>query len=570
MIGQLLAGRYRVLQVLGAGGFGQTYITEDLHLPGQPKCVLKHLRPATNRPDVLTLARQLFQKEAETLQQLGNHDRIPRLLAYFEENQEFYLVQDYVVGHTLAYEMVSGQKWTEAALYPLLQEILEILEFVHGQGVIHRDIKPDNLMRRDADGKLVLIDFGAIKQVRNQQFTQMGTAQQTVAIGTVGYMAPEQAHGNPRPSSDIYALGMIGIQAITGCYPTEFAEDDRTGELQWQQYAQANPATIDLLQKMTRYHFRDRYPNASAVLQDLKFQAPTFQGFGSLPTVPFPQAYNPSAMPTQVVAPLRPVTPGTPAPQPAMAGAQPTFKPKILTDPRLEQPKSKKPWLLWLAVLGTSGAAGYLLLPKVIPSNLNVFNSFDRRIASDLCRLAAPTTRDNMTKIRAQPDRTAAIAASIPKGEKLLEVSKQEPFVQIERQDGSKGWVFNNQIDSCSGVSIKPSDRPSPIDSPKPSATRSTTPTVRRATSSSPIAAPSITPSSIVITPSISIGTSSPSSTPQNNSPSSVAPSPNSSANSAPSTSSTTAPVPPSPPASIAPSNSSNNGSSTDSDGAGQ
>ncbi len=501
MIGQLLAGRYRVLQVLGAGGFGQTYITEDLHLPGQPKCVLKHLKPATNRADILVLARQLFQKEAETLQQLGNHDRIPRLLAYFEEGQEFYLVQEFIVGHTLAYELISDQKWTEIAVRRFLQEILEILQFVHSQGVIHRDIKPENLMRRDGDGKLILIDFGAIKQVRNQQFTQMGTAQQTVAIGTLGYMAPEQARGNPRPNSDIYALGIVGIQALTGRYPTEFLEDEQTGELQWQHFTNASPDLTAVLYKMTRYHFRDRYPNTSAALQDLQAQAPTPIATGNLPTTSMPPVYHPSTAPTQVVAPAQPATPvAQPAP------------PRKLTDPRLEEPQPArgKPWFLWLGVLGASGAAGYFWLPKVIPNNL--LNSFDQRLAGNLCRLAAPTTKDNLTKVRPRPDRDAAIANTIPKGEKLLEVSRQDVFIQIERKDGSKGWVFNNQIDSCSGVSIKPSE------SPKPIATRSEAPVERRSTPSpspkprnttspstspSAIASPSSSPTATTASPTV-------------------------------------------------------------------
>lgn len=93
MISQLLAGHYKVLQILGAGGFGQTYVAEDTHRPGNPKCVVKHLKPASSAPQVLETARKLFQKEAETLERLGSHyNQIPRLLAYFEENQEFYNV----------------------------------------------------------------------------------------------------------------------------------------------------------------------------------------------------------------------------------------------------------------------------------------------------------------------------------------------------------------------------------------------------------------------------------------------------------------------------------------------
>ncbi|BAZ29122.1 serine/threonine protein kinase [Cylindrospermum sp. NIES-4074] len=270
MIEQLLAGRYKVLQVLGAGGFGKTYIVEDIHLPGKPKCVLKHLSPASNDPQILDTARRLFQKEAETLQQLGNHEQIPRLLAYFEENQEFYLVQEFINGHTLGQELPRGQQWTENQIIEMLLELLNILGFVHSQGVIHRDLKPDNIIRRTADNKLVLIDFGAIKQVRNQSVMAGSQASVSVAIGTPGYMPTEQSRGIPRPSSDIYALGMIGIQALTGVYPHEFPEDPQTGEILWQHIVAASPGLITILQKMTRYHFKDRYQTADEALAALK------------------------------------------------------------------------------------------------------------------------------------------------------------------------------------------------------------------------------------------------------------------------------------------------------------
>lgn len=445
MIGQILAGRYRVLQVLGAGGFGQTYIAADLHLPGQPQCVLKHLKPATIQPEVLTLARQLFHKEAETLQQLGNHDRIPRLLAFFEEDQEFYLVQDFIRGHTLAYELTSGQPWSESAVERLLQEVLEILQFVHGQGVIHRDIKPENLMRRDEDGRLMLIDFGAIKQVRGQNITQMG---QTVAIGTPGYMAPEQARGTPRPSSDIYALGVIGIQALTGRYPTDFAEDDRTGELQWQSFTNASPHLVQVLTRMTRYHFRDRYSDAHSALVDL----PQPLGSGGLAggnTASWPA---PTAA-TQVVSPAAAYGPAT-----------------VEVGPPARQ--DRHPWklpkgLVWLGILGTSGLVGYGLASRW--GQIVGHSSFDRRLPGQLCRTADPT-KGSTTKVRDQPDRQASPIAILNPGDKVIEVSRQEPFVQIEQRNGQRGWVFNDQIAACDGTNIKPSAaKPSPkVSSPKP------------------------------------------------------------------------------------------------------
>ncbi|HEY9829838.1 MAG TPA: serine/threonine-protein kinase [Stenomitos sp.] len=273
MIGQLLARRYQILRVLGAGAFGRTYVAQDTHIPGNPTCVVKHLKPATNSPQLLETARQLFQREAETLVKLGKHEQIPQLLAYFEENQEFYLVQEFIEGHTLTHELRPGQRWSETQVKQLLSEVLEILEFVHSYGVIHRDIKPDNIMRRACDQKLVLIDFGAIKQVQIQPLNQSGqepSVATTIRIGTPGYTPTEQDWGKPRPNSDLYALGIVAIQALTGLYPHQFSEDDETGELFWQPQAEVSSGVATILTKMVRYHFKDRYQSALEALQALQ------------------------------------------------------------------------------------------------------------------------------------------------------------------------------------------------------------------------------------------------------------------------------------------------------------
>ncbi|MEB3214840.1 MAG: FHA domain-containing serine/threonine-protein kinase [Nostocales cyanobacterium 94392] len=270
MIGQLLAGRYKVLQILAEGGFGQTYICSDIHLPGKPKCVLKHLKTTSTSRSALEAARRLFQKEADTLQQLGNHDQIPRLLAYFEDNNQFYLVQELIEGHSFSRELPKGTKLSQSQVIAILTEILSILQFVHNQGVIHRDIKPDNLIRRTSDHKLVLIDFGAIKQVRSQTATNTGQQNVTLVVGTRGYMPSEQIRRLPRPSSDIYALGMIAIQALTGVYPYELQDDPNTGEILWEHLREVDSAFAEMINKMTRYHFKERYQTVDEVIQALK------------------------------------------------------------------------------------------------------------------------------------------------------------------------------------------------------------------------------------------------------------------------------------------------------------
>ncbi|WP_413171060.1 CHASE2 domain-containing protein [Anabaena azotica] len=265
----LLAGRFKISKSLAAGGFGCTYLAEDTQRQGNPICVVKQLMPARRDPKFLQVARRLFNTEAEILAILGKHPQIPELFASFEENQEFYLVQEYILGNTLSEELTpeKGAK-TEAYVVNILKEILEILVFIHQQRVIHRDIKPSNIIRCSENNKLVLIDFGAVKLIQPQIDEETELA--TVAIGTRGYSPPEQFAGHPRLSSDIYALGMIGIQAITGTPPQEFPLHPETCNIMWRQITNVSNELAAILDQMVCYNFSDRYQSATAVLQDLK------------------------------------------------------------------------------------------------------------------------------------------------------------------------------------------------------------------------------------------------------------------------------------------------------------
>ncbi|MHC0062502.1 CHASE2 domain-containing protein [Nostoc sp. UIC 10890] len=265
----LLSGRYKISQTLGSGGFGRTYLAQDTQRPGNPTCVVKKLMPARQDTRFLQIARRLFNSEAEILESLGKHHQIPELLAYFEDNQEFYLIQQYIEGHTLSEELPPVQNVkNESFVIEMLKQVLEVLEFVHQHRVIHRDIKPTNIIRCTQDNRLVLIDFGAVKLMQPPSSEQTELA--TVAIGTRGYAPPEQFAGHPRLCSDIYALGMIAIQAITGTPPQELYPDPETGNVMWRQSVQVSEELAAILDKMVCYHFSDRYQSATAVLQDLK------------------------------------------------------------------------------------------------------------------------------------------------------------------------------------------------------------------------------------------------------------------------------------------------------------
>jgi serine/threonine protein kinase len=297
MIGQTLSGRYQIIQNLSRGGMGQTYVAEDTQRPGNPKCVVKQLQLANNDPNFLPTARRLFDREAQMLEQLGDHSQIPRLLAHFEQDEEFYLVQEFIEGHPLSDEIAPGKRWSEERVMQLLEDVLTILKFVHERGIIHRDIKPENLIRR-ADGKLVLIDFGIVAQsgMRSPTVapsmpvqtvpgyspttpvytpTEVVNAQPlksqpaTVAIGTLGYMPPEQMSSKPHFSSDLYALGMTAIQALTGIQPAEL-EKDEDGEVIWRNLAVVSEGLAAFLTKIVRHYFKFRYQSASEALQALQ------------------------------------------------------------------------------------------------------------------------------------------------------------------------------------------------------------------------------------------------------------------------------------------------------------
>ncbi|MEN9264560.1 MAG: serine/threonine-protein kinase, partial [Gloeomargarita sp. GMQP_bins_44] len=331
MTEKTLAGRYHILKPLGSGGFGQTFLAEDWFLPGRPWCVVKQLQPQSTNPQVLEVARRLFNREAEVLYQLGSTvSRIPRLLAHFEQDNEFYLVQEFIEGHDLSQELTPGKKYPETWVKQFLLDVLEVLSQVHQRNIIHRDLKPANLMRRRSDGRIVLIDFGAVKEVGTLMADNRGETAIGTQIGTRGYMPIEQFRGQPRLSSDVYALGVVAIQALTGLPPSQM-EDYDTGELHWQQHAQVSPALRTVLEKMVHPDWRQRYPSAVEALQAVQ-ELTTVTPEGE-PTAPLP-------------TPIPPTVP--------LATAQPIAA--TVEAPR--QPSRGLPCIAWVFIgLGLLGAA---------------------------------------------------------------------------------------------------------------------------------------------------------------------------------------------------------------------
>ncbi|WP_204152321.1 CHASE2 domain-containing protein [Leptolyngbya sp. CCY15150] len=270
MLDTLIGGRYKIIRLLGSGGFGRTYLAQDIQQSEPFYCVIKHFQPISQDERTLSVARRLFETEARILERLGQHEQIPRLIDFFEENQEFYIIEDFVDGHALSDEFSRDNCLDEGQVIEFLRDVLQILAFVHESRVIHRDIKPGNLIRRP-DGQIVLIDFGAVKELGTQLLggEKSGNTQFTVGICTHGYTPGEQLAGSPRFSSDIYALGMTAIQALTGQQPTELPVDPDTSQILWKDVVRVSPGLSLILDRMVRYEFRTRFQSATDVLRAL-------------------------------------------------------------------------------------------------------------------------------------------------------------------------------------------------------------------------------------------------------------------------------------------------------------
>ncbi|MBD2346614.1 serine/threonine-protein kinase [Anabaena subtropica] len=270
----LLRDRYRVVKPLGQGGFGATFLAHDQILPGEPSCVIKQLRPSGTAPHVLQMARELFEREAKTLGTIGNHPQVPRLLDFFEEQEQFYLVQEYISGSTLQQEVKLNGTLSEAGVKQFLSEILPLVQYIHEHKVIHRDIKPANLIRRSQDARMVLIDFGAVKNQVSQAITNQSahTALTAYAIGTPGFAPPEQMAMRPVYASDIYALGVTCVYLLTGKTPKDLDYNPTTGEVMWEHLVQASDHLISVLRKMLDVSVRNRYQSATEVLKALEIE----------------------------------------------------------------------------------------------------------------------------------------------------------------------------------------------------------------------------------------------------------------------------------------------------------
>ncbi|GAB4533293.1 MAG: hypothetical protein Tsb0014_18540 [Pleurocapsa sp.] len=271
----LLNNRYRILETLGRGGFGETYLAEDIHMPSGRKCVLKQLKPIVKQPKIPLWMKERFQREAAILEELGEGNaQIPRLYAYFSEDDKFYLVQEWIEGLTLDRYWQREGNLSSEKVKKILVQLLPVLDFVHSRHIVHRDIKPENIILRSSDRVPVLIDFGAVKEAMATQVNNSSQSMYSASIGTPGYMSSEQAAGRPVYSSDLYSLGLTAIFLLTGKTPNELDVDSRNGEIVWHQYADdLDPDLVKVLDRAIRFHPRDRFTTARELLAALESTA---------------------------------------------------------------------------------------------------------------------------------------------------------------------------------------------------------------------------------------------------------------------------------------------------------
>ena len=506
MMSNLLDNRYRVTSVLGSGGFGETYLAEDTKMPSNRRCVIKQLKPVADNPQMYELLQQRFQREAAVLETLGEESRyIPKLYANFTENGLFYLVQEWIDGLTLSETIESKGKWNEDAVRKLIVSILSTLIYVHDRGIIHRDIKPDNIILRA--GEPVLIDFGAVKETLNIIIVpNSGQQVHSIVIGTPGFMASEQAAGRPFFASDLYSLALTAIFALTGQYPQQLGTDSQTGEVLWQSQVMEISANLKaIFTKALQFDPRDRYSSAREMLEAMQSE-PLLNKSIPAKFVPIPP--DMSNMQTVAVNP-RGYTP------PAIQNES------VYVYQSQQDPKKKMVGQL-LATVIVGGAIGAVIALGVVISQNGGIAAFWNKISNKPVAkvpfyfLADSAFEDidkanlRIERLRSQGYKDAGIfkIADYPNlGNSPFQQVYTSQFNDIDScivklkehskyvSDAYCAWASPNvkdQVQRISGKELQPD--PSPSTTPSPTPTVTLTPTPTKSPTPTPTPTPTVTP----------------------------------------------------------------------------
>ncbi|MEO0885336.1 MAG: protein kinase [Cyanobacteria bacterium J06634_6] len=447
----LLSNRYKVLSVLGDGGFGKTFLVEDTQMPSNRRCVLKQLKPVHGESGETTELRQLvqdrFQREAATLELLGEaHPQIPCLYAYFLEAEQFYLVQEWIEGQTVAEKVRQEGPQREHTVQAMMVDLLGAIAFIHSKAIVHRDIKPDNIILRAQSDKPVLIDFGAVKETMNTVMSSQADSTRSIVVGTPGYMPAEQLAGRPVYASDIYSLGMTAIYMLTGKYPQEMASDPASGRLLWREHApHITPGFADLLDISIHTNSHSRFPTAQAMQSALGALAQT-------ETVVSPMVAAPINAPVpHDSAPYNPALQSTAiAPHHTINQSQPT-----LTDGR-PTASTKSPFIIG-GIVGLSVLIGSVIVVNNLPETADlttgssITESVPDAITENTAELLPP---DDVPLPESSPD------APLPP--EITEPETIESALATEPQNSAPVWEFMGNAATGEALSVNVSSiRPS-------------------------------------------------------------------------------------------------------------
>ena len=356
----ILNNRYRIIKTLASGGFGETFLAQDTQMPSGRLCVIKQLKPIVNNPQIYQLVQERFQREAAILEELGEtNNQIPRLYAYFTENGQFYLVREWIEGETLTKKLETEGIFNENYVRQILISLLPVLDYIHSQRIIHRDIKPGNIIWREKDSLPVLIDFGAVKELMGTTFNSKGNPSRSIVIGTPGFMPPEQAAGHPVYASDLYSLGLTAIYLLTGKNPSQLPTNSSWENLT----TNITPQLTEILNKVIQSNPSDRYSTAGEMLHGVNF-GPTAMA----PTVPSPPP--PILLPVSETPPTPAPTLVTSPPPEALNPSQPVVSHPPTPKPSASQMRDWKKAIITGSIIG-----GFILIGIVVVNSIYTYKS---------------------------------------------------------------------------------------------------------------------------------------------------------------------------------------------------
>jgi len=361
----ILGGRYLPLSVLGKGGFGTAFLARDIDSPTKRRCVVKLFQPPVTLTDSqMQTAQRLFATEAEVLERFGlQHPQIPNLYAYFplliknpltnQTEELFYLVQEFVDGEDLEQILDREGVFSEQDVTEVLREVLKVLDFVHGNGAIHRDVKPSNIMK-GRNGRLYLLDFGAVKEVATPSGVQRGPT----TICSPDYAPPEQImNGTVGATSDLYALAASCVILLTNKGSNEL-RDSSTNSWNWRSHVQVADTLADVLDRMLQARPDNRFPSAKAALAALNPVPSSSGSFASSPQ--FAPSIGMPVTPPPMPAGKPSANPYSPAPVPSAPQSQ---QAQVAKTPAKVAAKQKAPLSLvqFLGSAAFTGTEGGLL-----------------------------------------------------------------------------------------------------------------------------------------------------------------------------------------------------------------